>query len=125
MLILRHCRMALLFFAAALSGMLILACGGAGRMVSATVDSISLRANTVGLSSRQPVRIYLPPSYTRSQRRYPVLYFLPGFDDLCFAKTLADPHFAVPGRAPPFAPTLSTRNPTLRRAPASGQGFIN
>jgi hypothetical protein len=62
--------------------LLALACGGGSRLVQVTVDAPSLRANTVGISSRQRLLVCLPPSYGRQPlRRYPVLYFLPGFDD--------------------------------------------
>jgi enterochelin esterase-like enzyme len=57
------------------------ACGGRSRLLEMRIDAPSLQTNTVGLGSRQTVRIYLPPSYPHSQVRYPVLYFLPGYDD--------------------------------------------
>jgi S-formylglutathione hydrolase len=59
-----------------------LSCGGRSRLLALNVNALSLRENTVGLSNRQQVLVYLPPSYGQSgQRRYPVLYFLPGYDD--------------------------------------------
>ena len=58
------------------------ACGGSSRLHEVTVYAGSLKENLVGLSCRQQVLIYLPPSYRYGgERRYPVLYFLPGYDD--------------------------------------------
>ena len=57
------------------------ACGGRSRLLEMRIDAPSLQTNTVGLSYRQTVCVYLPPSYADSQVRYPVLYFLPGYDD--------------------------------------------
>lgn len=58
-----------------------LGCSARSRLITAILDAPALRGNTIGLSSRQTVRLYLPPSYRVSQQRYPVLYFLPGYDD--------------------------------------------
>lgn len=45
------------------------------------VPAPSLRHNLLGESSVRPMSVYLPPSYSTSpHRRYPVLYFLHGFD---------------------------------------------
>lgn len=62
--------------------LLAMACGGGSRLDQVTVEAPSLRSNTVGVSSRQRLLVCLPPSYDRQpERRYPVLYFLPGYDD--------------------------------------------
>jgi hypothetical protein len=57
------------------------ACSGRSQLRTVRVDAPSLAANTIGLGTGQTVRVYLPPGYDRSVRRYPVLYFLPGYDD--------------------------------------------
>ena len=75
-------RLALQLIIPVVSGLVAMACGGRSRLRELTVDAPSLKQNVMGLSSRQPVLVYLPPSYGRpEQRRYPVLYFLPGYDD--------------------------------------------
>ncbi len=46
-----------------------------------TVPAPSLRHNLVGDLPARPMSVYLPPSYSsHPERRYPVLYFLHGFD---------------------------------------------
>jgi hypothetical protein len=40
------------------------------------ISSPSLRNNKLGDPDTQPVRIFLPPSYYNSQKRYPVVYYL-------------------------------------------------
>ena len=52
------------------------------RVVQAQVHSPGLEHNLFGDSSDQPVGIYLPDAYTAEpQRRFPVVYFLHGYDD--------------------------------------------
>lgn len=65
----------------ALLSLIAAGCGVRSRLLEATVESRCLIPNEVGVAARQPVRVYLPPSYESSGRRYPVLYFLPGYDD--------------------------------------------
>ena len=51
-----------------------------GRLQIETVSSIVLKENPLGDPRRREVPVYLPPSYgTARGRRYPVLYYLPGF----------------------------------------------
>ena len=58
------------------------ACGSGSRLRVVTVYAGPLKENLVGLSCRQQVLVYLPPTYGHDEeRRYPVLYFLPGYDD--------------------------------------------
>ena len=76
----RHSRI-LLTLVPALLVLVSSACGGRSRLLEMRLDAPSLQTNTVGLSYRQTVCVYLPPSYADSQVRYPVLYFLPGYDD--------------------------------------------
>jgi len=65
----------------ALLSLLAVSCGSHSSLVESTVESQCLRSNAIGVTARQRVRVYLPPSYDASARRYPVLYFLPGYDD--------------------------------------------
>ncbi len=50
-----------------------------GLIVCQTLLAPSLSTNIVGVSDRQEVVVYLPPSYADANRRFPVLYFLPNF----------------------------------------------
>jgi enterochelin esterase family protein len=51
-----------------------------GRLQIETVSSVVLKDNPLGDPRRREIPVYLPPSYgTKRGRRYPVLYFLPGF----------------------------------------------
>jgi len=43
------------------------------------IDSRHLAGNLIGDPSRRDLLVYLPPSYARSTRRYPVAYLLHGF----------------------------------------------
>ena len=49
------------------------------RLIQATIPAPSLANNLFDTPTEQPVIVYLPPSYTTSKARYPVVYFLPGF----------------------------------------------
>jgi S-formylglutathione hydrolase FrmB len=51
----------------------------AGLVVDAKVASAALEGNRLGDTATRNVSIYLPPSYRSGERRYPVLYLLPGF----------------------------------------------
>lgn len=46
-----------------------------------TIPAPSLAGNLLGDGTEQQITICLPPDYYESDRRYPVLYFLPGFED--------------------------------------------
>jgi S-formylglutathione hydrolase len=43
------------------------------------IPAPSLEGNLLGDEAEQSVQVYLPPSYATSEKRYPVVYFLPGF----------------------------------------------
>ena len=45
-----------------------------------TVHSPGLEGNLLGDSPNRQVMVYVPPSYTSSQKRYPVVYLLHGFN---------------------------------------------
>ncbi|HAH05586.1 MAG TPA: esterase [Elusimicrobia bacterium] len=51
-----------------------------GRLVVETVGSLVLKENPLGDPRRREVPVYVPPSYARQpERRYPVVFYLPGF----------------------------------------------
>ncbi len=50
-----------------------------GRLVIEEFDCEALRDNPLGDPVRREIPIYLPPGYDRSGRRYPVIYWLPGY----------------------------------------------
>jgi enterochelin esterase-like enzyme len=45
------------------------------------IDAPSLANNLVGEPSERTIYVYLPPSYSSSKKRYPVVYYLPGYGD--------------------------------------------
>jgi len=61
-----------------------------GRLVLETIHSAALEQNLLGDSADRSLYVYLPPSYTTGQRRYPVLYFLRGYGgDYHFGEKIA------------------------------------
>ena len=67
-----------------LIGLLVLLGGFMPMPARAEVTKVSLQSaaladNALGLASQRELTIYLPPSYSTSNRRYPVLYLLHGF----------------------------------------------
>ncbi|MBI5244683.1 MAG: esterase [Elusimicrobia bacterium] len=51
-----------------------------GQVVIETVGSVVLKDNPLGDPRRREVPVYLPPSYPKElSRRYPVIFYLPGF----------------------------------------------
>jgi S-formylglutathione hydrolase len=52
-----------------------------GSIVRELVHSPALEGNLLGDPADQPVATYLPPGYTETSRRYPVLYLLHGIGD--------------------------------------------
>jgi glucans biosynthesis protein C len=49
------------------------------QLVCQTLDAPSVAHNLLGVSARQELVIYLPPSYRNSNRHFPVVYLLPNF----------------------------------------------
>ena len=45
------------------------------------IPAPSLSNNIVGQSAERTIQVYLPPSYNTSEKRYPVIYYLPGYGD--------------------------------------------
>ncbi|GLS06269.1 esterase [Chitiniphilus shinanonensis] len=57
------------------------------------VPAPSLRGNLLGIADQQGITVYLPPGYAKdTAKRYPVVYFLPGYGDsqLGYGMALAD-----------------------------------
>lgn len=50
-----------------------------GVLLTQTLHSTILRDNRVGLNTKRSVKIYLPPGYAASGKRYPVVYYLHNF----------------------------------------------
>jgi hypothetical protein len=50
-----------------------------GTLLTKTLHSMILRDNRVALNTERSVRIYLPPGYQTSGKRYPVVYYLHNF----------------------------------------------
>ena len=45
------------------------------------IPAPSLAENLVGEPAKRTIYVYLPPSYSSSEKRYPVVYYLPGYGD--------------------------------------------
>src|SRR5574339_355082 len=45
------------------------------------IPAPSLANNLIGQSTQRTIYVYLPPSYNTSAKRYPAVYYLPGFGD--------------------------------------------
>lgn len=50
-----------------------------GVLLTKTLHSTILRDNRVGLNTERSIKIYLPPGYAASGKRYPVVYYLHNF----------------------------------------------
>lgn len=50
-----------------------------GTLLTCTIQAPSLSNNCMGICDRQHLAVYLPPCYSQSNRRFPVLYILPNF----------------------------------------------
>src|SRR6185369_3302009 len=71
----------MLIFLAVLSVSLLSGCGpNKGQLLSREIASASLSTNLLHIESRQRLVVYLPPSYAHTDKRFPVLYFLPNFN---------------------------------------------
>ena len=53
-----------------------------GELVCTEIEAPSLLGNQLGFPARQRLVVYLPPSYRNGHQRFPVLYFLPNFDNI-------------------------------------------
>ncbi len=50
-----------------------------GQLIDTIIPAPSLKENLLQIPLEQPVAVYLPPSYKDSGKKYPVVYYLPGF----------------------------------------------
>lgn len=66
----------LLFVAALMSPMAFSQQSKGGTIVTKNLPSNVLRGTITGLDSNRIVKVYLPPNYTSSSRKYPVVYYL-------------------------------------------------
>jgi hypothetical protein len=70
-----------------------------GVLLTKTLHSTILRDNRVGLNTDRSVKIYLPPGYQTSGKRYPVVYYLTSFNGQLFTNdrvvTLMERGFAA------------------------------
>jgi S-formylglutathione hydrolase len=53
----------------------------AGSLNVVKIESVALAKNLIGEKTERTILVYLPPDYETSTKRYPVVYFLPGFGD--------------------------------------------
>ena len=70
-----------------------------GVLLTKTLHSTILKDNRVGLNTDRSVKIYLPPGYQTSGKRYPVVYYLTSFNGQLFTNdrvvTLMERGFAA------------------------------
>ncbi len=59
-----------------------------GSFSTVTIESATLAKNLIGEKTERTINIYLPPSYDTSDKHYPVVYFLPGFEDTTMGVSL-------------------------------------
>jgi len=52
---------------------------GQSHLTIETINAFSLNNNKLRVDTLQKVAVYLPPNYASSNKRYPVVYYLPGF----------------------------------------------
>lgn len=51
------------------------------QFVRVPIPAPSLADNLLGEAASRPIYVYVPPSYSTTNKRYPVIYYLPGFND--------------------------------------------
>lgn len=59
-----------------------------GSFSTVKIESAALAKNLIGEKTERTIDVYLPPTYETSTKRYPVVYFLPGFEDLTMGVSL-------------------------------------
>ncbi len=50
-----------------------------GLLIDTIIPAPSLKGNLLQTPTEQPITVYLPPSYNDSEKKYPVVYYLPGY----------------------------------------------
>jgi S-formylglutathione hydrolase len=61
---------------------------GTGTYASVKLESAALAKNLIDEPAEHSIRVYLPPGYESSRKHYPVVYYLPGYDDTQFGAAL-------------------------------------
>lgn len=61
---------------------------GAGVSSEVKIQSAALADNLIGEAVERTIQVYLPPGYSTAANRYPVVYFLPGFEDTTMGVSL-------------------------------------
>src|SRR5512134_3189461 len=62
----------------------------AGSLNEVRIESAAIAKNMIGEKAERTILVYLPPAYDASTKRYPVVYFLPGFGDRSMDTASAD-----------------------------------
>jgi enterochelin esterase-like enzyme len=62
-----------------------------------TIESVALAENLISEKTERTILVYLPPAYDSSTKRYPVVYFLPGFGDRSMDTSSGDINKLVQG----------------------------
>ena len=52
-----------------------------GSFNTVKIESAALAKNLIGEKTERAINVYLPPGYDTSTKSYPVVYYLPGFED--------------------------------------------
>jgi len=60
----------------------------AGHFSTVKIESAAIAMNLIGEKTERTINVYLPPAYDTSGKRYPVVYFLPGFEDTTMGVSL-------------------------------------
>ena len=71
----------------------------AGSLNAVKIESVALAKNLIGEGTERTIFVYLPPDYNTSTKRYPVVYFLPGFGDQSMVATAEEISKSVLGGA--------------------------
>jgi S-formylglutathione hydrolase FrmB len=69
----------------------------AGSLNEVTIESVALAENLISEKTERTILVYLPPAYDSSTKRYPVVYFLPGFGDRSMDTSSGDINKLVQG----------------------------
>lgn len=64
------------------------------------IPAPSLAGNLLGDPTEQPLRIILPPTYRTSERRYPVVYYLPGYGGSAMLEDIFPPDMVAESMRP-------------------------
>ena len=58
-----------------------------GKLIQTIIPAPSLSNNLLYIPDNQYISVYLPPSYDKTDKLYPVVYYLPGFGDFVYYYT--------------------------------------